>query len=524
MNTHTFSNTHRTFMKKPAAAAGFAQFRLLIKPGWMLSVSLLLALVSPCFAKDYQVDSQKKFNWVNQIEIEPGDRILLKRGMTFSGMLAPKGSGTEEAPIQISPYGTGKLPRIEAKGEHLAGLFLKNVSYWEVEGLEITNTNGTDEDQGQLFGIYVLADKEEKTYRHIHIKKCHVHDVNGEVAGKQRGGIHVHIKKLKRSHFDDLRITDCLVENIGGVGIGNNSSCGKVKLKKGGHESKNLWTRVYVAGNKVDTTGRNNIIARASKDAVYEHNILANSSRHDTGHSIFCFNTEGIKIQYNEAYGNVGDVKNLDGHGESDRGGFDADYNCINTFIQYNYSHDNLWFCGIMKRPTRNVVIRYNISQNDKKGIYFYGFDRNKEAENVHIYNNTHYIGKGLNVEVFAEGRTPINTLFENNIFYFEEKGEWGPKAKGINTKFRNNLYFNIEPHPSESQPIQGDPRFVRPGIVGSDIDLKTMAKLNGYRVRAGSPCIDAGVPIRDNGGLDLLTKEVSSDNTDLGAFESVDE
>ena len=50
------------------------------------------------------------------------------------------------------------------------------------------------------------------------------------------------------------------------------------------------------------------------------------------------------------------------------------------------------------------------------------------------------------------------------------------------------------------------------------------MAKLNGYRVRAGSPCIDAGVPIRDNGGLDLLTKEVSSDNTDLGAFESVDE
>ena len=79
-----------------------------------------------------------------------------------------------------------------------------------------------------------------------------------------------------------------------------------------------------------------------------------------------------------------------------------------------------------MKRPTRNVVIRYNISQNDRAGIYFYGFDRNKEAENVHIYNNTHFVRKGLDVEVFVEGRTPVNTLFENNIFYFEGKGAWG--------------------------------------------------------------------------------------------------
>ena len=51
-----------------------------------------------------------------------------------------------------------------------------------------------------------------------------------------------------------------------------------------------------------------------------------------------------------------------------DRGGFDADYNCVNTFIQYNYSHDNKWFCGIMKRRNRNVVIRYNVSQNDTRG------------------------------------------------------------------------------------------------------------------------------------------------------------
>ncbi|MDF7822651.1 right-handed parallel beta-helix repeat-containing protein [Pontiellaceae bacterium B12227] len=481
---------------------------------------LFFFIASSVSARDYRVDSQRKFDAISQIEMQPGDTILLKRGMQFTGMLAPQGSGAEGAPVRIGAFGRGKPPRINAKGKEIAGLMLKNPSFWEVYGLEITNTDGSDKDQGDLFGIYVLATGKEGTYRHVYINGCHVHDVNGMVAGKKRGGIHVHVKKLKKTIFDDLRITNNRVENIGGVGIGNDSSCGGVKLLEDGFEAENLWTRVYVAGNRVDTTGRNNIIARVSKDAVYEHNVLANSSRRDTGHSIFCFNTDGIKIQYNEAYGNVGDRKNKDGGGESDRGGFDADYNCINTFIQYNYSHDNLWFCGIMKRPTRNVVIRYNVSQNDKLGIYFYGFDRNKEAENVHIYNNTHYVKKGLDVEVFVEGRTPVNTLFENNIFYFEGKGEWGRKAEGINTVFRNNLYFNIEPHPSERQPVVGNPGFVRPGTVGSDIDLMTMAALQGYRLRAGSPCIDVGLPIIENGGVDLLKTALDSAGADLGAFE----
>ena len=260
--------------------------------------------------------------------MQPGDTILLKRGMQFNGMLAPKGNGAEGVPVRIGAFGRGQLPRINAKGKEIAGLMLKNPSYWEVYGLEITNTDGTDKDQGTLFGIYVLATEVEGTYRHVYIDGCYVRDVNGMVAGKRRGGIHVHVKKLKKTIFDDLRITNNRVENIGGVGIGNDSSCGGVKLLEDSEECNYLWTRVYVGGNRVDTTGRNNVIARVSKDAVYEHNVLANSSRRDTGHSIFCFNTDGVKIQYNEAYGNVGDRNNKDGGGESDRGGFDADYNC----------------------------------------------------------------------------------------------------------------------------------------------------------------------------------------------------
>jgi len=480
-----------------------------------LVASFLLIVMQgfPCYAKEYHIDSQKSFEALSTATFMPGDIIFFKKGLQFNGMFSPSGSGTEQAPIRIDTYGHGSRPRINANGKNIAGLLLQDPSFWEVNGLEITNTHGTDEDQGELFGIYVLAKGTERTYKHIYINDCYVHDVNGKVAGKKRGGIHVHVKGLKSTVFHDLRITNNRIVRVGGVGIGNASSCGRVEFRENDTVSHNLWTKVYVAGNFIDHTGRNSIIARVSKDAVYEYNILANSSRYDTGHSIFCFNTDGIKIQYNEAYGNVGE-------GGRDRGGFDADYNCVNTFIQYNYSHDNMWFCGIMKKRNRNVVIRYNVSQNDKDGIYFYGFEKKHEAENIHIYNNTHFVRKGLDVKVFPEGRTPINSLFENNIFFFEERGEWGKNAKGINTAFRNNLYFNIPPHESDARSIVANPMFIQPGTAVTGIELKTMESLHGYRLKPGSPCIDAGITIKDNGGKDLLKSKVMMGRADVGAFE----
>ena len=481
----------------------------------MLLCSLLLSLLFASAGQEYKIASQADFDRLAGKKFQPGDRILFKRGQRFEGAFEPRGYGTEEAPIRIEAYGKGKRPRIDALGKHPAGLLLQHPAFWEVDGLEITNTDGSDKDQGALFGIRVYARRTEKTYEHLYINDCYIHDVNGKVAGKRRGGIHVHIERLKSSKFHDLRITNNRIVEVGGVGIGNSSSCSRVTFEGDKVTTKNLWTKVYVAGNYVDRTGRNNVIARASKDAIYEHNILANSSRYDTGHSIFCFKTDGIKIQYNEAYGNTG-------KGGIDRGGFDADFNCVNTFIQYNYSHDNHWFCGIMKKPNRNVVIRYNVSQNEKKGFYFYGFDREKDVKGVHIYNNTHFVSKGRkNVRIFPEGRTPLNTVFENNIFYFEGSGQWGKKAKGVNVKFSNNLYYGIEPHVSERKAVEGKPRFLRKGKAGTDIDLKTMKALRGYRLRRGSAALGAGIAIKKNGGQDILKTKLEGPKADIGAIQS---
>ncbi len=465
--------------------------------------------------RTFRIDSQASFDALCEKTFAPGDSILFKRNQVFDGMFSPSGRGTAQAPIIVKAYGRGRRPRIHARGKHMAGFFLKNAEFWEINGLEITNTNGSDGDQGTLFGIYVLAQGLEETFEHVYINDCYIHDVNGKVPGKKRGGIHVHITDSDTAKFHDLRITSNRIERVGGVGIGNTSSCGRVEFLEHETINHNLWTDVYVAGNFVKDTGRNNVIARCSLNAVYEFNTLVNSSRYSTGHSLFNFNTDGIIMQFNEVYGNVGE-------GGKDRGAFDADYSSTNTTIQYNYSHDNLWFCGIMKRRNRGVVIRYNVSQDDKEGIYFYGFDKEKKARDVHVYNNTHFVSKDHDVQVFCEGRTPINTRFENNIFYFEGQGQWGAHAKGINTTFDNNLYFNITPHVSDKRPVLADPLFVSPGQAGTGIDLKTMASLVGYRLKAGSPCIDAGTVIKAAGRRDLMGIHVPEHDVDLGAFQSV--
>ncbi|MHC4250341.1 MAG: right-handed parallel beta-helix repeat-containing protein, partial [Planctomycetota bacterium] len=481
------------------ATRGAGMGQMNANPALVISALLWLPLAAP--AAEYRINSQADFDRHRTATFKPGDRILLRNGRAFSGMFAPRGSGRKGAPIRIAASGAGRRPIINALGRSPAGILLKNVDHWEIEGIEITNTDGSAKDQGQLFGIHVLSESTGRTMNRVYIRNCHVHDVNGKVAGKKRGGIHVHATGEAPSRFHDLRIVGNTVERVGGVGIGNSSSHASVRGEIEKKEPQHFWTKVYVADNFVDSTGRNAIIARVSDGAVYEHNTLANSSRYSTGHSIFNFNTKGIKIQFNEAYGNVGE-------GGRDRGGFDADYNSINTYIQYNYSHDNYWFCGIMRRWNKNVFVRYNISQNDRKGVYFYGFKNETGLENLQVYNNTHYIRRGLDVEVICEGRSPLNSTFSNNIFYFEGRGKWGV-SRGGNTRFDSNLYFNISPHPGDRNAVTADPLLSAPGRGGTRIDMKAPLRLAGYRLRPGSPCIDTGRRIKENGSRDFWGNEV---------------
>lgn len=468
----------------------------------------------------FYINNQDDFNRYSNFEFPLGSSVLFATGESFKGQFVIRGSGTKELPNRVAAYDRksgvvfhdwiDNKPVINGLGTVSAPLYLYNGQFWEINNLEVTNTNGTKEDQGKLLGINVVAEN-TGLVEDIQIRNCYVHHVNGEVGGKKTGGIHVDIKGDKiKTKFQGLIIENNIVRDVGGVGISNQSSWGNINT-----ESYYPWTDFVIRGNRVERTGRNGIIVRYAENPVVEYNIVAHSSRFDTGHSIYNFNTIGCIVQYNEAYGNTSDNPN-----DTDHGGFDADYNSRGTIIQYNYSHDNNWFCGIMRRGyNTDVTIRFNISQDELLGAYLYGFPKEKDVKDVKIYNNTHYFGKGKGNQIFVAAgkvRIPIETDFRNNIFCFEEEAAWGFEPDNT-CLFENNLYYNLTPKGTNS--ITGSPLFVNPGTGGVNIDMRDPERLSGYRLQDNSPALNAGKIIPKNGGKNFVGNPLKSGSVNIGAW-----
>jgi len=492
----------------------------IIIPVFIFSLFILLSCKKQDDSNIVYINNQADFDQYKNSEFQPGTIILFAAGKLFNGEFAPTGSGVDENLIKLTAYDQeskkiywndiDNKPVINGNGKVKSSFYLYNGAFWEINNLEITNTNGTDEDQGNLKGIYIKA-KDAGIIEDVTIKNCYIHDINGKVEGKRRGGIHVHVigNEIK-TKFDNLLIENNIIKDVGGVGIGNTSSWSDINSK-----DFYPWTNFVIRGNRVERTGRNGIIIRAGLYPIVEYNVLAYNSRYSTGHSLFDFGSVNCIMQYNEAYGNTGGVDDID------HGGFDADFNTRGTIIQYNYDHDNNWFCGIMRKYNRDITIRYNISLNERLGVYEYGFPLNNEARGIWIYNNTHYFKAGLNAAIFASPgkvRTPSYTYFYNNIFYFEDKGKWGVEPDNT-CEFFNNLFYNVEPRGKNS--IVGNPLFVNPGEVKTDIDMKDPERLAGYRLKKDSPCIDAGILINDNGGKDFWGNNLGTESIDIGAYES---
>lgn len=478
----------------------------------------------------FLISTQAQFDAARQATLAPGDHVLFERGKIFNGMFAPTAVGNSVSPINISAFGTGNRPVIQNNGvihPHptranqtiSAGVFLFNPEYVRLNNLEITNNNGGDQEAENLFGIYVLSEDTGKYHNQIYIEDNYVHHVNGAVAGKGRGGIHVHGFSPSSSNtatYNDLRIVNNVIDQIGGVGIATDIDDLVNAHDFAGTHRDNAITNLYVAHNWVGNTGRNSVILRDSDYGLCEYNTSANSSRHDKGHSFFNFRTIGMVFQYNEAYGNTGPS------GEADRGGFDADYNSKGTVIQYNYSHSNNWFCGIMKRSNTDVTVRYNLSINEEQGAYFYGFDNDTDLTDLKIYNNTHYYDRSESPEILVLNRTPRETTFNNEIFYAADSGSMGGRANsGPNNTYNTNVYFNITPPTSESNPFFQDPLFVSPGAEPYDVDMQFGRDvLAGYMLSANSPYINNGLAVSDNGGLDFWGNPVPNGANSIGASE----
>ncbi len=464
----------------------------------------------------------KTLDRVNSVAFAPGDSILFKAGTRYTGQLHPRGSGSASRPILVDLYDDGPKPVIAAEGKFHEALLVENQDYWEISNLELTNTG--EKREPFRYGVRVRA-WDHGPMRHIHLKNLFVHDVNGSLVKQDRGEGHGIVWEnggdKVQSRFEDLLIESCRLLRTDRNGI-----CGFTPYPV--RDRSNRSRGVVIRRNLLEDIGGDGIKVWGAEGALVEHNVLRGARMRcfDYAAGIWPWASDNTVIQFNEVSG----VK-----GTKDGQAFDSDANCTNSTFQYNYSHDNdggfMLVCCYVNTGT---VVRYNISQNDRTRL----FHMAGSNDNISIYNNVFYIGKDLDVDLFlwtgGKDQWTHDVRILNNIFYIAgvARNRSGERKKLIddgtfiaqpgfggarNIVFeRNILYGDAQAIPEDWKKLVADPMLSSPGSGGDGFD-----SLAGYRLLDGSPCIGAGLPVKDNGGRDFWgAKLPESANPSIGAHE----
>jgi hypothetical protein len=480
----------------------------------------LLAALPHASALTYYVDSQagddaqdgqrtarawKSLDPVNAHVFQPGDQILFKAGTRYSGQLKPRGSGRlngrKAETILLGMYGRGAKPRIDGEGRFLDTLLLRNVEYWDVQDLEITNL-GTNRQAGRT-GVRIVTDG-FGTMHHIHLGQLYVHEVNGDLRKEQEGcGIFFESRGANTSHFDDLLIENCQVARTDRNGI----------CQRGGRGGHSL--HVVIRNNLLEDIGGDGIKVWGSDGGLVEHNVLRGGRMRcdDYAAGIWPFDCDDTLIQFNEVSGMKG-IRD----GEA----FDSDYLCHRSVFQYNYSHDNdggfMLICSPGNSYNEDTVIRYNISQNDgvnSARVFNFGGG----AKNTRVYNNTIYVGPGQDLLLLQfgtwSGGNAKDTQFYNNIFYVDGrvKYDWGHSISNV---FDGNVFFGAHAEiPPDPHAITNRPPLLKPGAGQGPASLRKC-----YLLRP-SPGFPRGRIVAENGGRDFFGHKVPADRPPcIGAAE----
>ena len=500
----------------------------------------------------------KSLDKINGITLQPGDKVLLEKGSVFEDQyIHVKGSGSAEAPIEISTYGEGDRPQINANGKGVwyqdygnrldntwhkyqgnvsSTILLEDVEYIEVRGLELTNDRQEGDDDGKAYNDFNVMDRtgvagvaqNKGTINHIVLDDLYVHDVDGNVYNKHmaNGGIYFIVEKPDNesatgiSKFDDLVIENCRVEttNRWGIAAAYTYAWSQFTSAKISDEIAEKYgsTNVVIQNNYIKGAGGDAITTMYADKPLVQYNVAEDCSRqmNTTDYSatgaqrvaagIWPWKCKDSVFQYNECYNNLNSF-----NGNGDGQAWDADWT-DGTVYQYNYSHGNsagaIMFCG---EQAMNTTFRYNISQNELRGPL--DVPGNPDA---HIYNNTFYINENVS-SIFY--RTGGNAVIENNIFYYDGKNplrqNWYPNG---NLQYDNNLYYNFANTPSGDQNAidvkagtkvlenagSGPAKAVNAtAIKHEDPSEKTV--FDGYKLAEDSPAINAGKQITDLNGYE---------------------
>jgi len=510
-----------------------------------LAILFMVLFVSAAQATDYYVSplgdnsnagtspakAWKTIIKVNGATFRPGDSIFFEGGKSFRGGLKfdDKDDGTSAEPITVGSYGGGRAT-ISSGNRH--GLYARNCAGFVVRGLNFVGSGRTDSRGGS--GIYFFTDL-------TGVKPEYVRIDNVEVSGYRQTGILIGGSRKGNSGFKDVRITNAEVHDNGDKGI---SSFGSKPPGDWPHRDIYVGNcKVYDNAGFSDPTSRghhgNGIVLSAVDSAIIEFcEAYNNGALCDTKGGgpvgIWAYDANNVIIQFCEAHHN----KTSGGDG----GGFDLDGGCVNSIMQYNYSHDNhgagYLICQYSgAREFKDNVCRYNITENDgiacaypMGAIHFYSSGSSGGIQNTQVYNNTVYVSvatRGAGIEI--DTGYIYNTLIYNNIILTapgklvvdssDTSGGWSFKGNcywtyggDIAISWGDKTYTSLDEwrKATGQEKINGrdvgfgvDPKLINPGGGGTIGDPHLLATLDAYQLQESSPLIDKGLDLGALFGVD---------------------
>ena len=476
------------------------------------------------------------------------------------------------------------------KGTVSSAILLKDVSYITVKNLEITNddpdvydpidtwkwTDTADSDGTKLdrsadrmdrTGVAGIAEN-GTTMSHVTLEGLNIHDVDGNIYNKHmaNGGIYfmAHYARENKnaadntwlqnhiSRFDHITIKNNIVKDVDrwGIAVGYTAYLNFIDAAWGDGSidddliAKYGQTNVTIENNYVKGAGGDAITLMYCDRPVIQYNVGDSVSKHmnnvdyphDREHGgryggwvaagIWPWRCKDPIFQYNEMYNNLNSE-----HGNGDGQAWDADYG-DGTLYQYNYSYGNS-FASLMicNQYAINTTFRYNISQNDRRGV----FDLPSNGPGNHIYNNTVYVDADSQV---LTKRSNSQSLFENNIFInatdTKKTETWNRGNQHGGQTYDNNMYVNYANRPaSDSNAVEvADVATVlanaghAPSAPKADGSVygRSGSEFDGYKPVDGSPAINAGKVISDMNDYavtnDFFGNTIKG-TPDLGAVES---
>ena len=412
----------------------------------------------------------KSLDFLNNIKLSNGDKILLANGSTFLNTI----DLINYDGIEISNYiidGNTNLPTINSKGK-IASIFIENSSNIKISNVEITANGGganeylhkklkTDLRTGIL---YLVTDN--KIHSDLEISNVNLRDIFYENPGYERNESEVRTPNGTKSYGWGIRVLNLSESgNLENISISNsqftNISHSAIRfIGKRERQFKNL----EIFDNIVLRTGGPGMVFNSTRNLFATGNDINYSGSFDDsrkwgrGSGLWTWGTSYAVISGN---------KFQNANGPADSAGCHIDFNCNDVIVENNLSRNNAGGFIEILGNNYNCSYRNNISINDghrvkgengafQEGKTFWlsgyigrGQERNGPF-NSYIYGNKVYVGKDI-IPKIAVDKASKGIYVANNIFYFENDpvmvlgDQYRPDPGGgseiKNVFFENNIF-----------------------------------------------------------------------------------